>query len=258
MSLEKTTGEVSAIVGYFFQYEIFATEIYNHLLSNQLEWVEFASQEAGKLDDVLIGTKDTIIAYQTKQIGSSSFSYREFTNADPESVFQGIFKGWKKISDTYPSKKIDARFITTQNISEDDSISGYTGPSKPSFEKFVRNFWKPIQSGTYDSQSIPVVWQPVFDELVKSAPFEHQSGTSIKGRTRVSSLSNKQLKKLIHMVAICACAYNPEMKSYYKRRVSEGKNKMSTLNVIRNKIISRMFAVVNRGSGYVDLMKYAA
>ena len=33
---------------------------------------------------------------------------------------------------------------------------------------------------------------------------------------------------------------------------------MSTLNVIRNKIISRMFAVVNRGSGYVDLMKYAA
>jgi hypothetical protein len=60
------------------------------------------------------------------------------------------------------------------------------------------------------------------------------------------------------MVAICACAYNPEMKSYYNRRVSEGKNKMSTLNVIRNKIISRMFAVVNRGSGYVDLMKYAA
>nr|WP_243771910.1 IS110 family transposase [Mucilaginibacter rubeus] len=93
---------------------------------------------------------------------------------------------------------------------------------------------------------------------VGTAPFEHQSGTSIKGRTRVSSLSNKQLKKLIHMVAICACAYNPEMKSYYKRRVSEGKNKMSTLNVIRNKIISRMFAVVNRGSGYVDLMKYAA
>lgn len=168
MSLEKTPGEVSAIVGYFFQYEIFATEIYNHLLTNQLEWVEFASQEAGKLDDVLIGTKDTIIAYQTKQIGSSSFSYREFINADPESIFQGIFKGWKKISDTYPSKKIDARFITTQNISEDDSISGYTGPSKPSFEKFVRNFWKQIQSGTYDSQSIPVVWQPVFDELVKS------------------------------------------------------------------------------------------
>jgi transposase len=66
------------------------------------------------------------------------------------------------------------------------------------------------------------------------------------------------MKKLIHLVAICACAYNPELKLYYKRRVSEGKNKMSTLNVIRNKLIARMFAVVNRGTAYVDLMKHAA
>ena len=93
---------------------------------------------------------------------------------------------------------------------------------------------------------------------VGTAPFEHQSGTSIKGKTRVSSLSNRQIKKLIHLVAICACAYNPELKVYYKRRVGEGKNKMSTLNVIRNKLIARMFAVVNRGTAYVDLMKHAA
>ena len=60
------------------------------------------------------------------------------------------------------------------------------------------------------------------------------------------------------MVAICACIYNPELKVYNKRRVSEGKNKMSTLNIIRNKLIARMFAVVNRGTAYVDLIKYAA
>ena len=61
---------------------------------------------------------------------------------------------------------------------------------------------------------------------------------------------------MIHLVAICACAYNPELKVYYKRKVSEGKNKMSTLNVIRNKLITRMFAAVNRGTAYVDLMKH--
>ncbi|MBB6108600.1 hypothetical protein SAMN05421821_102160 [Mucilaginibacter lappiensis] len=33
---------------------------------------------------------------------------------------------------------------------------------------------------------------------------------------------------------------------------------MSTLNFIRNKLIARMFAVVNSGTAYVDLMKYAA
>jgi transposase len=93
---------------------------------------------------------------------------------------------------------------------------------------------------------------------VGTAPFEHQSGTSVKGKTRVSTLSNRHLKKLIHMVAISACIYNPELKLYYKKRVNEGKNKMSTLNIIRNKVIARMFAVVNRGTVYVDLMKYAA
>jgi transposase len=93
---------------------------------------------------------------------------------------------------------------------------------------------------------------------VGTAPFEHQSGTSVRGRTRVSTLSNKQLKKVIHLAAISACAYNAELKTYYKKRISEGKNKMCTLNVIRNKLIARMFAVVNRGTAYVDLMKHAA
>ncbi|WP_255590517.1 hypothetical protein [Algoriphagus sp. NBT04N3] len=48
------------------------------------------------------------------------------------------------------------------------------------------------------------------------------------------------------------------MKTYYKRRTGEGKSKMSTLNIIRNKLIARAFAVVNRNSSYVDILKYAA
>jgi hypothetical protein len=79
---------------------------------------------------------------------------------------------------------------------------------------------------------------------VGTAPFEHQSGTSIKGKTRVSSLSKRQMKRLIHMVTIDACTYNSELRVYYKRRVAEGKNKMSALNIVQNKLIARMFAVV--------------
>lgn len=33
---------------------------------------------------------------------------------------------------------------------------------------------------------------------------------------------------------------------------------MSTINIIRNKLISRMFAVIKRNSPYVDFMKYAS
>jgi len=90
------------------------------------------------------------------------------------------------------------------------------------------------------------------------APFPYQSGTSIKGRTKVSHLANKKLKAIINMCAISAIQHNPEMKLYYQKRVLEGKSKMSTVNIIRNKLIARVFAVVKRKTPYVDILKYAA
>jgi transposase len=90
------------------------------------------------------------------------------------------------------------------------------------------------------------------------APFPYQSGTSIKGRTKVSHLANKKLKAIINMCAISAIQHNPEMRLYFKKRTLEGKNKMSTVNIIRNKLIARVFAVVKRQTPYVDILKYAA
>ena len=90
------------------------------------------------------------------------------------------------------------------------------------------------------------------------APFPNSSGTSIKGRTKVSHLANKKMKSLFDLCAKSAIQYNLEMKTYYNRRVEEGKNKRSTINIIRNKLLSRIFAVVNRKTPYVDVMKYAA
>ncbi len=90
------------------------------------------------------------------------------------------------------------------------------------------------------------------------APFPNRSGTSVRGRTKVNHLANKEGKTLLNLCASSAIQCNPEMRAYYKRRVEEGKNKMSTLNIIRNKLLARAFAVVNRGTPYVDTMKYAA
>lgn len=82
------------------------------------------------------------------------------------------------------------------------------------------------------------------------APFEHTSGTSVKGRSRVSSFANKRLKKLLHMVAMATIQCDKELSQYYQRKVSEGKNKMLVINAIRNKILHRLCAVINRGTPY--------
>jgi len=89
------------------------------------------------------------------------------------------------------------------------------------------------------------------------APFPNQSGT-YKGKTKTSKLANKRIKTLLTLCASTAIQYSTEMKNYYQKRIGEGKSKMSTLNIIRNKLLSRAFSVINRNSKYVDTLKYAA
>lgn len=83
------------------------------------------------------------------------------------------------------------------------------------------------------------------------APFEHTSGTSIKGRTKVSPLANKKIKSLLTLAAICAVKHDPELKAKYEQKRKEGKAKMNALNMIRFKLIERVFAVIKRQTPYV-------
>jgi transposase len=89
-------------------------------------------------------------------------------------------------------------------------------------------------------------------------PFENRSGISIKGRNRVHPMANKELKKMLHLCSLTAIRYYPEFQQYYLRKKAEGKHTMSVLNAIKNKIILRAVAVVNKQEAYVDNTKIAA
>lgn len=156
-------------MGYEFQYSIFATEIYNSLLndSNQIEWIEFASNNAGKVDDVLIGLEKSVLAFQTKNIDSASFSYNTLTTSETQSILEGMFIGWKRIKTSNVNKLIDIRFITTQSPSENDKIKSCAGTPKPSFKEFVNNLWIPIKNGKYSFENLPAKWKPVFQEMIE-------------------------------------------------------------------------------------------
>jgi transposase len=91
-----------------------------------------------------------------------------------------------------------------------------------------------------------------------TAPFKYSSGTSIKGRTKVSQMANKKMKALFNLAALSAIRHDPELKLYFDKRKANGANGMSTINIIRNKIIQRVFAVIKRGTPYVVMAKYAA
>lgn len=90
------------------------------------------------------------------------------------------------------------------------------------------------------------------------APFEHSSGISIKGKTRVHRMANKELKRLLHLCALSAIQHNLEIKNYYDRKKDEGKNSMAVLNAVRNKIVLRVAAVIKNQIPFKNNFKIAA
>ena len=64
-------------------------------------------------------------------------------------------------------------------------------------------------------------------------------------------MANKTLKKALHMCAVSSIRWKGEMRSYFDRRVKEGKNKMSITSAIRNKILQRIYACVKEERMYL-------
>jgi transposase len=88
-------------------------------------------------------------------------------------------------------------------------------------------------------------------------PFEHTSGTSTKGRRRVSHLAHKELKQELNQAAKTAIMHDPELRTYAERKL-KNKEYPLVLNNVKFKLILRMFSLVKRGEKYVENYKRAA
>lgn len=84
------------------------------------------------------------------------------------------------------------------------------------------------------------------------APFKNESGSSKKGRAKVSNLACRQAKTLLDRAACSALQHDNEIKTYYQRKIAEGKAKRSCINAIKSKMVARIFAVVKRQTPFVE------
>jgi transposase len=88
-------------------------------------------------------------------------------------------------------------------------------------------------------------------------PFDYSSGTSIKGRKKVSPIANKELKQELTQAARSAIQWDPELREYALRKMIN-KCYNVVLNNVKFKLILRMFAVVKKQTKYVDNYQKAA
>lgn len=75
-------------------------------------------------------------------------------------------------------------------------------------------------------------------------PHEHESGSSVHRRPRVSRASNRYINSLLTQGANSLIVHNSQTREYAHRKRAEGKVHAVIVNNIRNKTIHRLFAVI--------------
>lgn len=81
-------------------------------------------------------------------------------------------------------------------------------------------------------------------------PTIKQSGSSVRGRSRISKIGNAKLRNLLFMCSFNACKYNKACKALYDRIVAKGKSKKLALIAVCNKLLKQAFAIVKKGLPY--------
>ena len=76
------------------------------------------------------------------------------------------------------------------------------------------------------------------------APRLFESGTSVRGRTRMSKIGRSQLRKAFFMPAMVALRYNPIIKSFGERLRASGKTKMQVIGAAMRKLIHIVYGVL--------------
>jgi transposase len=82
-------------------------------------------------------------------------------------------------------------------------------------------------------------------------PVQHESGSSVRGRSRLSKAGNAQLRAKLYMAAIVAKRHNPDIKIQYERLLRHGKPRMSALCAAMRKLVHICFGVLKHQTPYL-------
>ncbi|MBP9925663.1 MAG: IS110 family transposase [Cyclobacteriaceae bacterium] len=214
---------------------------YAYVYQNKAEIMQISVLMLEKLKDLQANMRRLMKALQSLRTSAEELKQFDASNAKViDKVNREAIRGLEKSLD-----KVDEQILSY--ISEDESL-------KQKYDLMIS-----IKGVGKVLAAMLLVYTHGFNRLADSrklacysgvAPFVYESGTSIRGKTGVSKFANGELKRVLHMAAISSVQHNPELHEYYQRKIEEGKNKMSVINAVRNKLLHRIVAVVKRGTSY--------
>jgi transposase len=81
-------------------------------------------------------------------------------------------------------------------------------------------------------------------------PRERQSGTSVRGRTRLSKIGNARLRRALYFPAITALRCSPFFQAWAKGLQERGKSKMSVICAMMRKLVHVAYGVLKSGKEF--------
>jgi len=81
-------------------------------------------------------------------------------------------------------------------------------------------------------------------------PRHHESGKSVKGRTRISKVGDAQVRKSLYFPAIVAKKHNPIIKAFCEKLEKNGKTKMEIICAAMRKLIHIIFGVIKNKKSF--------
>jgi transposase len=82
-------------------------------------------------------------------------------------------------------------------------------------------------------------------------PVERQSGSSVKGKARLSKNGPPKVRATLYMAAVVAVRYNPHIRDLAHRMTQRGKCKMAILGAAMRKIVHLCFGVLKHQTPYL-------
>ena len=81
-------------------------------------------------------------------------------------------------------------------------------------------------------------------------PTTRRSGSSVRGKSRISKVGNRKLRNLLFLCAFSACKHNKACREIYERITAKGKSKKLALIAVSNKLLKQAFAIAKSGLPY--------
>lgn len=79
---------------------------------------------------------------------------------------------------------------------------------------------------------------------------QKESGTSVKGKPRISKKGNKHLRKAMHLPSLCAIRYDERFKAIFARLVARHGIKMKAAVAVQRKMLEMIYTLYKTGKEY--------